>query len=149
MARGGLVKKDTVPFVLDRDAARARERDGVGRVQPRRPEDHVDVGVQRQAVGVDRGAECRSDGEGHAAGMSDGDLGAVGEASGCGALEGAQRQVVLASERFTHEHQACAVVKECAYGDAGAGEVPCEDEGRDGRCWMCVEGAGVGRALEG
>ena len=72
---------------------------------------------------------------------------AVGRSEASG--EGAQRQVVLASERFTHEHQAGAVVEEGAYGDAGAGEVSCEDEGRDGRRWMCVEGAGVGRVVKG
>ena len=104
VAQGGLVEEDTVPFVLDGDAACARERDGVGRVQPRRPEDHVDVGVERQAVGVDRAGERRPDGERHAAGVSDGDFGAVGEARGGGALEGAQMQVVLLCERFTHEH---------------------------------------------
>ena len=149
MARGGLVEEDTFPPVLDGDAARARERDGVRSVQPRRPEDHVDVGVERQAVGVDRGGERRPDGEGHAAGVSDGDLGAVGEARGGVALQSAQRQVVLACERFTHEHQAGAVVEKGAYGDVGAAEVPCEDEGRDGGCWRRVEGAGVGRVVEG
>jgi len=127
VARGGLVEEHTVPLMLDGDAARASKRDGVGRVQPRCPEDHVNVGVERQAVSVDRGGESRSDGDRHAAGVSDGDLGAVGEARGCGACEGAQMQVVFASERFTHEHQAGAVVEEGAYGDVGAGELPCED----------------------
>jgi hypothetical protein len=149
VARGGLVEEDTLPTVLDGDAAGARERDGVRRVQPRGPEDYVDVGVERQAVGVDCRGERRPDGEGHAAGVSDGNLGAVRKARGGGALQGAQMQVMLACERFTHEHQAGAVVEEGADGDAGARELPCEDEGRDGRCWMCVEGAGVRRAVEG
>ena len=143
------MEEDAAAVVQDGDLTRARVQDTVDVVRPRHPEDHVDVGVQRQDEGADGVCVGGADGEGEEALREEGQDLTVGEFGGTAALlrKGLDFEVVGVGVGLADDVQAGANVVESASWSCGGGEASVEDDGREDVGGG--EGGGVGRVDEG
>jgi hypothetical protein len=153
------VEEDAAAVVQDGDLTRAGVQDTVNVVRPRHPEDHVDVGVQRQDEGADGVCVGGADGEGEEALREEGQDLAVGELGGAAAVlgKGLDFEVMGVGVGLAHDVEAGADVVEGASWRGGAGEASVEDDGVEdvgggegGGVWRVDEGEGgdVGDVVE-